>query len=222
MSMKKIATAIVITLITGPNLIAAGQELELTINPQYMPLIQSVWATGGGTWPAYYSININGVRFPGDWPLAARWNMLRSAIDWNGKKIIELGCNVALTSILLKKYCKPMSVCATDRVDSYIRIADTLAKAVEVELHLVVADFDRDNYEELLGTDYDIAICTSLFTWINDKARFLRYLSNFKFIVYEGHENDEIEMARFRSIGFDCIKILGKSERKRTIILFGK
>lgn len=199
------------------------ENTEFTIDQQYLPLVQSVWATSSPPWHNYYSMTINGQFFPGGRPLAARWNLLRDALDWNGKKIIELGCNTAIMSILLKKYYRPQTICCVDCEDSYIRVANILTKAFAVEARLVVANLDCDNYEQLLGTDYDVAICMSLLFWIKDKERLLLYLSNFKFVIYEGHDEDELETARFRAIGFDCLKTLGRPDlKKRTLMLFGR
>ncbi len=60
-------------------------------------------ASSPGVEVAYYALDIDGYHFPGERPWVDRWNMLRTITDYSGKRILELGCNMALLSCFLIK-----------------------------------------------------------------------------------------------------------------------
>lgn len=55
-------------------------------------------ASAPGVDIAYYSIDIAGVNFPGERPWMLRWERIRKSVDFKGKRLLELGCNMGLLS----------------------------------------------------------------------------------------------------------------------------
>ncbi|MEE8530718.1 MAG: sulfotransferase domain-containing protein, partial [Hyphomicrobium sp.] len=71
-------------------------------------LLHRAWRLGqqsDANWPgagvAYYSMEFEGYRFPGERPWSHRWECLRQIIDYKSKRIVELGCNMGLLSCSL-------------------------------------------------------------------------------------------------------------------------
>lgn len=174
----------------------------------------------------YYDITINGHHFKGSRKWGERWDILKGAMDYRGKKVIDLGTFMGFAPIFIKKYCGAQSCTGVDF--HYLDSAKRMADAFEVYVRFIHADFDSStSWEEKLGYDYDVVMCMSLFHWVRDKERLLNYLSHFNTIIYEGHQPAEIEIERFRPLGYQA-KILGTSysgdhqmtSSGRTIILF--
>ena len=77
--------------------------------------------------------------------------------------------------------------------------------------------------------DFDIVVAMSIYKWVDDKERFLQYLSQFRSILYEGHDPDDIEIERFAKYGFSH-KVVGKTQtgisysndNTRTLMVFSK
>jgi hypothetical protein len=79
-------------------------------------------------------------------------------------------------------------------------------------------DSAKDWESELLSQDIEIVFALNVLNWVNDKERFLRFLSNFPEIIFEGHDTTEVERKRFEKIGFNIIEEIGYSERERIIL----
>lgn len=198
---------------------------NFSIDPNKMYLVNQALLQDGN----YIDITINDIHYRGSRIWMERWNIIKDALDYQGLKILDLGCFLGINSICLKKYGRAKSVTGVDH--DFLIGAEKLAQAFDVEINFIKADFDHDyvNYEKLIGYDYDIVFCLSLFHWIQKKDRFLSYLSNFNTIIYEGHEKAEVEIERFKKFGFKA-KVLGISysglhqmtAAGRAIILFYK
>ncbi len=210
-------------------------EGQFFINPDKLYLIKQAWSVNTSGWspePSYYSIVINGQKFKGVRPWALRWNMVKDALDYQGKKVVELGCCMGLVHTFLKRYRNVTSAVGVDGPDYFLQVqgsphrlraARRVAQAFEVSEDFIQVDFNRDkDYEGKIGYDYDIVFCMSLLHWIHDKDRFMRYLSKFQHIIFEGHNVPSVEIARFKRYGFSNYTILGKVDRGRTVIHFYK
>ena len=195
--------------------------------------------TGGGRDKSYNELVVNGVRFPGERKWDLRWNLIKDVISFKGKKILELGSNVALASVYLLKYRKAASCTAVDLPNAQLaqrgtphllRAARLVQRAFGMRVKLLQVDLNKNNYESSIGYSYDVVICMSLLKWVHDKERLLQFLSHFPHVIYEGHDSDDREIARFRAHGFTSHKILGKthigvsyaSDKKRTLIYFSR
>lgn len=202
-------------------------------------LAQAFNCNTSGNGLCYYGLDIAGKSYKGERKWEDRWNVIKDAMDYNNKSVIEIGCNMGIVLTYLKKFRnigKALGVdepdemlIATNKKDT-IKAAKLLDAGFQVpDIKYLQIDLNAVNYEEILGTDFDIAVAMSIYKWIDDKDRFMKYLSNFKNVLYEGHDSDEVEIARFAEQGFTA-KILGKtqtgvsyaSDHTRTLILFSK
>ena len=187
----------------------------------------------------YYGINIAGKSYKGERKWEDRWDLIKDAIDYNNKSVLEIGCNMGIVLTYLKKFRNIGKAIGVDEPDDMliatnkrdtIKAAKLLDKAFQVpDISYIQIDLNKVDYETILGTDFDIAVAMSIYKWIDDKDRFMKYLSKFKTVIYEGHDPDDIEIERFAKQGFSA-KILGKTQtgvsyaadHTRTLILFTK
>jgi len=79
-------------------------------------------------------------------------------------------------------------------------------------------DSAKDWESDILSYNIDIVFALNILNWVNDKDRFLKFLSNFPEIIFEGHDTAEAERKRFEQIGFNKIEEIGYSERERIIL----
>lgn len=191
-----------------------------------MQQLRHFWETSSFTWghSHYYALEINDEVFQGLRPWKSRWDLYNNDELFNGKKVIDLGANIGIPSIYIKKYGEASQVFAVEKDPEALSQMKQLQEIFHVDVTCYNLNFDIDDYEKILGYNYDIALCASTFHWISDakKERFLHYLSNFNQVLYEGHESLPTEMRRFRSLGFNHCKMLGQSDFNRWVILFSK
>ncbi len=207
-----------------------------------MKELQQAWeyCTGGNFNKSYYRVKVNGKTLNGsrDWLL--RWNQIKSSLDFKGKTILDLGCNNTISSSFLVKYRGAQSATAVDLPEESLKntnrrgiykSAKHLHNALGINsVKLRPLDFNKDNYEKILGYEYDLVICMSILKWIKDKNRFLSFLSNFDHIIFEGHRDLKSELETFKKIGFKYYKVLESHTTyphkhpnyKRPLILFSK
>lgn len=203
-------------------LLAAQDTTNFTVDPKNLHFIEQAWQinTSGDQISSYYSIQVNNHNFPGIRPFHIRWDMIIHALDYSHKNILELGCCTALPSTLLKKYMNASRVVAVDMASYRLQAAQLFARAFEVDIEFYNMHFGADKYEDILGYGFDVVFCMSLLHWVEDKDRFLTYLSHFKHIIFEGHDSPDYEIERFKRYGFEHHSILGTSDNGRTVIHF--
>ncbi len=169
---------------------------------------------GGGM--TYYSLDVAGVHFPGERPWVLRWELVSRGVEFKGKRVVELGCNLGLLAIHAKQ-AGASKVVATDHNHQVVDAARRLSIVMDVEVDYHQADFDRDdNWETRLGGG-DLVTALSLTYWLKDKDRLWSYLAGFKEVIFEGHESREEILARFGAHGFQSVKTLGVSDRNRVL-----
>lgn len=177
-------------------------------------------ANAPGTGLAYYSLEVDGYSFPGERPWLERWSLLQGLTDYQGKRILELGCNMGLLSSFFLKEMGATAAMAVDADETILRAAQHVANALGVRPTLVQQDFDAcDTWEERLA-DFrpDIVFALSVLNWVRDKRRFMAFLGHFREVIFEGHETAAIEARRFRDVGLQWIEMVGVSERGRPIL----
>jgi len=193
--------------------------------------LRKAWKEIEKVWPKlYYDLEINGKHFAGYRPWERRWTILKDAFPYKGKRILELGSNLAMYSTFIKKYDHPEKVVAVDWHHAAVNGANLIQEAFGIKYPVYQLNFDKDDYESVLGYDFDLVIAFSIYKWVNEKKRFLNYLSKFNNVLYEGHDSDATEIHRFKKIGFNYHKIIGRKllgpsynkKDARTIILFSK
>ncbi len=163
---------------------------------------------------AYYSIDIGGINFPGERPWILRWERIRKNLDFKGKRLLELGCNMGLLSIHAK--LSGAAFCLGVDTDKDILLAANLASrafGTNVE-HRPVDLGDSFRWEEELN-GFDIVSALSVLHWIEDKERVWSFISKHKEVLYEGHESEQEAEDNLRKAGFIHIVPLGTTERNR-------
>ena len=169
---------------------------------------------------AYYAIDFEGYHFPGERPWNERWNRFSNVTAYEGKTILELGCNMGLLSIYLLKEAGAANSIGVDHDKKILESAKLISEVFEVNPVFRQINFDsaKDWKSELSSYKIDIVFALNVLNWVNDKERFLRFLSNFPEVIFEGHDTTEVERKRFEQIGFNTIDEIGYSERERIIL----
>jgi predicted Ser/Thr protein kinase len=173
---------------------------------------------------AYYSLNFEGHFFPGERRWNDRWDILRSITDYTGKRILELGCNMALLSCYLLKESKAAAAFAVDVDADILMAAERVGLAFGVNPSLKQVNFDEAGEweNELIAFKPDIVFALSVLNWVENKERFVSFLGRFPMVIFEGHDHINVECERLCMVGFKQMDIVGISERKREIILCQK
>jgi len=136
---------------------------------------------------AYYAIDFEEYHFPGERPWNERWNRLKNVSDYSGKIIIELGCNMGLLSTFLLSEKNASKCIGVDHDSKILQSAKLISEVYNVRPEFFQVNFDsKDNWEEkLLAYNADIIFALNVLNWINDKQRFLNFLSNFPEVIFE-------------------------------------
>jgi predicted Ser/Thr protein kinase len=173
---------------------------------------------------AYYSLEFEGVKFPGERPWEERWEVLSKIEDFRGRRVLELGCNMGLLSTYLMKFENASAAIGVDYEQKIIESADIVSEVFGVNVRHIQADFDRDdNWEQpLIDFEPDVVFALNVLNWLDDKQRFLNFLGQFNTVIIEGHESKEVEVERLKGVGFRNHNLIHISERGRPIIRFSK
>jgi len=171
-------------------------------------------ASAPGADIAYYSIDIAGINFPGERPWILRWERIRKSVDFKGKRLLELGCNMGLLSIHAK-LSGAESCLGIDVDKDVLHAAGLAARAfgtdVDYRQYNLADSFPWEG--ELSG--FDIVSALSVLHWIEDKQRVWSFISKHKELLYEGHESDAEAEGNLQKAGFTHIVRLGTTERNR-------
>lgn len=177
-------------------------------------------ASSPGAVVAYYSFEYEGVRFPGERTWSDRWNILQKITNYEDKRVLELGCNMALLSAHLLKYAKASAAMCVDIDDNILQSATLVASALGVKPIFRQQNLDApDNWEnELAAFKPDIVFALNVLNWVENKNRLMRFLGLFNEVIFEGHDSVEVEMYRFREVGFTKIDLITVTERNRPVL----
>jgi serine/threonine protein kinase len=183
-------------------------------------IAQNSDANSPGQHFAYYSLRLDGFYFPGERPWIERWNMMHSIMDYSGKRILEMGCNMGLLSTFLLKDSHASSALAVDINDKILEAATLISMAFGVKPVLKVQNFDAPDDWETKLADFkpDVVFALNVLNWVQDKQRFLRFLGSFSEVIFEGHDSLDVERNRLSDVGFKQIDIVGVSERGREVL----
>jgi predicted Ser/Thr protein kinase len=177
-------------------------------------------ASAPGQATAYYALEVDGVRFLGERPWAERWRLLGGVTSCAGRRVLEIGCNMALLSAYLLRECGAAAALAVDRDPTILAAAAEVAAALQVRPELRRVDLDNDAGWEasLAAFEPDLVFCLSVLNWVRDERRLLAFLGRFEELVYEGHDSARMEARRLRGAGFGSIRLVATSERGRPIL----
>jgi len=187
-------------------------------------LAQQSNASSPGKKMAYYSIMHCGYSFPGERPWEERWNTLRGLADFNGKRVLELGCNMGLLSCFLLKFEGAQQAMAVDHDNEILESATLIGKAMDVSPTFDQINFDgRDDWESKLDSfEPDIVFALNVLNWVKNKKRFLNFLGRYNTLIFEGHDSFETERKRLEGVGFKSFKLIEISERNRPLMVCEK
>jgi predicted nicotinamide N-methyase len=173
---------------------------------------------------AYHELEFEDVRLPGERPWAARWRILRRVTTYANRRVLEVGCNMALLSTFVLKEAGAAAALAVDRDPAILEAAARVTQAFGVQPELRRIDFDRDPdwEDQLQAFAPDVVVALSVLHWVEDKARFLAFLGRFDEVIFEGHDSSRTERHRLRQAGFTEIELVDTSERGRPILLARK
>lgn len=167
----------------------------------------------------YYRVEESGLVFPGERPWKDRWSVLRKVVDFEGKRVLELGCNLGLLSTWLLRHEGASQALCVDHDPEILSAAALTARAYEQTPMFCCVDFDQPSQWEksLIQFEPEIVFALSVFNWVTDKDRFLRFLSRFPLVIIESHETFELERERMSPFGFD-VSLVAYSERDRPVV----
>jgi 2-polyprenyl-3-methyl-5-hydroxy-6-metoxy-1,4-benzoquinol methylase len=158
-----------------------------------------------------------GHHFRGERGWYARWDVISSAVDFTGKSVLELGCNMGL----LSSFARLNGATDAHGVDHdalIIQAAELVARGLQSNATFEQVDLNgEERWEERLG-GRDLVTALSVVHWLPDRDRVLDFLGTHSELIYEGHDTLEIETERLRSLGFDRIDLIGSTERDRHIL----
>jgi hypothetical protein len=198
----------------------AGASAPLQSVHEAWRIAAAASASSPGRTIAYYALEFEGLRLPGERPWAGRWRILRRVTTYANRRVLELGCNMALLSTFVLKEAGAAAALAVDRDPAILDAAARVADAFGVQPQLRRIDFDRDpDWEsELQAFAPDVVVALSVLHWIADKARLLAFLGRFDEVIFEGHDSSRTERSRLRQAGFSEIELVDTSERGRPIL----
>jgi hypothetical protein len=198
---------------------------SLTSDPQRAmwdawSIAQASDASSPGVPRAYYSIDFEGVHFPGERPWNARWEQLRQIRSFANIRTLELGCNVGLLSTFLSVDAKATETLGVDADEEILRAARIVATTHRANSKFVRVDFDSKNSWEsgLVTYKPDVVFALNVLNWVKDKERFLHFLGHFSELIFEGHDSAIQERHRMSRLGFRAIELVTITERNRPLL----
>jgi predicted Ser/Thr protein kinase len=203
-----------------PIILPSEASVELKTVAEAWEIARSSDANAPAQGVAYYSLTYDGVYLPGERPWKERWETLRNLQDYSGKRILELGCNMALLSSFLLKQGASAAM-AVDHDEKILQSAQLFARATHVRPTFGQANFDStsDWERELSAFQPDIVFSLNVLNWVSDKDRFLRFLSRWPVVILEGHDSYEIEAARMKRFADFRCELASISERGRPLLI---
>jgi len=168
----------------------------------------------------YYSMEFEGFHLPGERPWEPRWRLLQRSVSVEGARILELGCNLGLLSTFALRDGAAAAL-GVDIDATLLEANRLLQQAFRVSYPTRHLDFDDAAAweDELAAFGPTIVTALSVFHWVRDSQRFLRFLSRFNVLLFEGHDSDAVELARLKEGGFNDVTLVGRSERNRSVFL---
>jgi SAM-dependent methyltransferase len=220
--LKRMPVKVIPALRRGPSNLSAQAALR---NDVALKTLAEAWeiaadsaASSPGIHVAYYSLDVSGMNFPGERPWILRWNAIRTNMDFRGKRLLELGCNLGLLSIHAK--LSGASGCVAMDLDSdVLKAARLAAAAFGADIEFIQGDLNAIDEHSTDPAHFDIVSALSVMHWVRNKEKMWAFLSRFPQILYEGHEPETEAEELLKRAGFTNVISLGQTERSRTMFL---
>jgi len=195
-----------------------------SVVPDDVRLLARAWsiaqlsgANAPGQGLAYYAFTYRGHHLPGERPWDLRWEAIRRAVDFEGKALLELGCNMGLLSCYALLHGARSAV-GIDRDSEIVEAARLVAQALGVQPELRQVDLSAAVEWEADLRGADIVTALSIVHWLPDPDRVLRFLGKHQEVIYEGHDPLDVEKKRLESVGFRKVEVVLESERGRFVL----
>jgi hypothetical protein len=180
-------------------------------------LAESSPANSPGQGIAYYALSYRGAHFPGERAWQLRWDAIARVVDFSGKSLLELGCNMGLLSTFAR-LAGARHVLGVDYEPQIVEAAQQVAKALGIDARFEQLDLtDEGDWETQLG-GRDIVTALSVVHWLPNRDRVLRFLARHRELLYEGHDTLDVETERLRALGFDSVEVVMTTERDRHLL----
>ena len=207
---------------SDPEAVSPGMRIPdapdgpLSLLAQAWRIAQRSEANAPGKTVAYYSLDVCGEHFPGERPWALRWHHVAENVDFAGKRVLELGCNLGLFSAFARR-AGAAACTGVDADPDILGGARRVAEALAADVTFRQIDFDspEDWESELAG--HDIVLALSVINWVDDKDRFRRFLARHDEVLFEGHEPADVDRVMLGEIGFEEVTRVATSERHRPV-----
>ena len=173
---------------------------------------------------ADYSLIVGDMKLPGKQPWEQRWDLLRNAADFSGLRALDLGCHMGLLCIWLLKEGQALSAVGIDSNPLILASAKQIAEAFSVGASFEKVDLDAAYpWEKRFEPgDFDVIFALGVLDLVRDKQRLMDFLARFRLVVFEGHDQNAVEIERFSRAGFPNHSVLGTSHEGRSVIVFSK
>lgn len=173
---------------------------------------------------AEYSLLVGDMQLPGRRPWEQRWDLLRSAADFTGLRALDLGCHMGLLCTWLLKEGKASSALGIDSDPLILAAAKQIAAAFSVEAAFEKIDLDAAYpWEERFDpADFDVIFALGVLDLVRDQQRLMNFLARFPLIVFEGHDQDAVEIKRFCEAGFPNHAVVGTTDSGRSVFVFSR
>lgn len=176
-------------------------------------------ASSPGMLVPYYDFLFGFQHFKGERLWIDRWDLLEDHL-WKhvrGQRVLELGCNMGLLSTHIA-VMGAAEVVGVDHMESILSSARRVATAVGVDVSFKQGDLgDEEFVRSLASLEPDIVLALSVIHWVENRAYLMKFLANVQHLFFEGHESRETELDMLSKLGFTKIKVLGLSERLRSV-----
>jgi predicted Ser/Thr protein kinase len=166
---------------------------------------------------AYYSYDFGDAEYHGERDFFERWLLLeKNNISVKNKVVVELACNLGFFGAYSALY-GAKSVHCFDIDSDIVECAKKLSDIMELDnLTHEVRDLNSiGSFQDLDRIDFMFA--TSVHFWLKDTTEFDRLMNLAKEVIYEGHEQHDVERDRLKAWGFTEIKSIGITGRLRSV-----
>lgn len=171
-----------------------------------------------------YSLLVGDMKLPGKRPWEQRWKLLRNAADFTGLRALDLGCHMGLLCTWLMKEGNASSALGIDADPLILASAKQLADALSVDASFEKVDLDAAYPWEkrFEPADFDVIFALGIFDLVRDRQRLMTFLARFPLVVFEGSDQDQVEIERFSDAGFRSHRVLGTSDAGRSVLVFSR
>jgi hypothetical protein len=124
---------------------------------------------------------------------------------------------------LLSTHCALLgagAACGVDKLERTLRLAKSVARCADVDVHFEHADLNEQGCLEKLGVFRpDIVFALSVVHRLTDNKAVSKLLANARIVYYEGGGRTQDEISWLRCLGFSNVTVLGYTDHLRPLIL---